>query len=68
MSDLNCYITTFNCGRELVDVDYFANNLFNGAKTDLPPDFIVLCLQEIAPIGYSFLGGSLLAPYFARIT
>ncbi|KAK5136701.1 hypothetical protein LTR08_002354 [Meristemomyces frigidus] len=67
MSDLNCYITTFNCGRSLIDVDYFAANLFNGAP-DLPPDFIVLCLQEIAPLGYSFLGGSMLAPYFARFT
>ncbi|TKA75905.1 hypothetical protein B0A55_07205 [Friedmanniomyces simplex] len=66
--DLNSYITTFNCGRKLIDVDYFSANLYNGLKTDLPPDLIVLCLQEIAPLGYSFLGGSLLAPYLARFT
>ncbi|KAK4544742.1 hypothetical protein LTR36_003991 [Oleoguttula mirabilis] len=66
MADLNCYITTFNCGRSLINVDYFAANLFHGLKTELPPDFIVLCLQEIAPIGQSFVGGSLLTPYFAR--
>ncbi|KAK5707035.1 hypothetical protein LTR17_021071 [Elasticomyces elasticus] len=66
MADLNTYITTFNCGRKLIDVDYFASNFFNGLKTDLPPDLIVLCLQEIAPLGYSFLGGSMLAPYLAR--
>ncbi|KAK5726122.1 hypothetical protein LTR17_013024 [Elasticomyces elasticus] len=66
MADLNTYVTTFNCGRKLIDVDYFASNLFNGLKTDLPPDLIVLCLQEIAPLGYSFLGGSMLAPYLAR--
>lgn len=66
MADLNCYITTFNCGRSLVDVDYFAANLFNGLKNDLPPDLIVLSLQEIALLGYSFLGGSWLAPYFAH--
>ena len=68
MSDLNCYITTFNCGREVVNIDYFASNFFNGAKLELPPDFIVLCLQEVAPLGYSFLGGSLLAPYYACFT
>lgn len=66
MADLQCYITTFNCGRTLIDTDYFAANLFNALKPELPPDFIVLCLQEIAPIGQSFLGGSLLTPYFAR--
>jgi len=66
MTDLNCYITTFNCGRKLIDVDYFATHLFNGLSTNLPPDLIVFCLQEIAPLGYSFLGGSLLAPYLAR--
>ncbi|KAK0887972.1 hypothetical protein LTR02_016740 [Friedmanniomyces endolithicus] len=66
MADLQSYITTFNCGRKLIDVDYFAANLYNGLKTDLPPDLIVICLQEIAPLGYSFLGGSLLEPYLAR--
>ncbi|KAK5123748.1 hypothetical protein LTR85_002384 [Meristemomyces frigidus] len=66
MAELNCYITTFNCGRSLINTDYFAANLFDGLKSELPPDFIVLCLQEIAPIGQSFLGGSLLTPYFAR--
>lgn len=68
MSDLNCYIATFNCGRNLVDVDYFASNFFNGLKTNLPPDLVVLSLEEIAPIGYSFLGGSFLVPYFVRLT
>ena len=68
MADLSCYITTFNCGRTLLAVDYFAANFFNGINTNLPPDLIVLALQEIAPIAYGFLGGSLLAPYFARYT
>ncbi|KAK3715160.1 hypothetical protein LTR37_007370 [Vermiconidia calcicola] len=68
MADLNCYITTFNCGRSLIDVDYFAANLFNGLQTNLPPDLVVLSLQEIAPIGYSFLGGSMLTPYLTRFT
>ena len=66
MTDLNCYITTFNCGRSLIDVDYFAANFFNGLKSNLPPDLVVLALEEIAPIAYCFVGGSLIAPYFAR--
>lgn len=66
--DLNCYIATFNCGRKLIDVDYFATNFFAALTTNLPPDLIVLALEEIAPIGYSFLGGSYLAPYFSRFT
>lgn len=68
MTDLNCYIATFNCGRKLIDVDYFANNFFAALTTNLPPDLVVLALEEIAPIGYSFLGGSFLAPYFSRFT
>ena len=63
--ELNVYVTTFNCGRSLIDVDYFAAHLFP-QTLDLPPDLLVLCLEETAPIAYSFLGGSLLAPYFAR--
>ena len=69
MGDLNCYITTFNCGRKPVNIDFFAHHLLNGlVKNSAPPDLIVLCLQEIAPIGYSFLGGSFLTPYFLAFT
>ena len=67
MSDLNCHVTTFNAGREEIHIDYFASSLYASFKSGiLPPDLIVLALQEIAPIGFSFLGGSLLAPYFSR--
>lgn len=66
MADLNCYIATFNCGRTLVDIDHFAANLFDGLKSSLPPDLVVLALEEIAPIAYSFLGGNWLEPYFGR--
>ena len=31
------------------------------------PDVVAISLQEIAPIAYSFLGGSYLTPYFDRI-
>lgn len=67
MADLTCHVTTFNAGREDIHIDYFASSLYATFKSGaLPPDLIVLALQEIAPIGFSFLGGSLLAPYFSR--
>ncbi|GIZ45584.1 hypothetical protein CKM354_000874300 [Cercospora kikuchii] len=67
MGDLHCHITTFNAGREEIHTDYFASSLYSSFKTGIiPPDLIVLALQEIAPIGFSFLGGSLLTPYFGR--
>ena len=66
MSNLNCYVATFNCGRSLLDVDHFAASFFDGIKSQLPPDLVVLALEEIAPIAYSFLGGEWLDPYFAR--
>ena len=62
MSSLNAYVLTFNCGRELVKPPVFAPHLFRVASS--APDLLVLCLQEIAPIGYAFLGGSFLSPYF----
>ncbi|KAF2485109.1 putative inositol 5-phosphatase [Neohortaea acidophila] len=68
MAELNCYLMTFNCGRTLVDTNFFAAHFFHGLQTNLPPDFIVLCLEEIAPIAQSFLGGSFLTPYFTRLT
>jgi hypothetical protein len=67
MSNLTAHITTFNCGRALPSTTHLANELFS-TSTTLPPDLIVLCLQEIAPIGYAFLGGSFLAPYFSQIS
>ncbi|KAM3416651.1 DNase I-like protein [Cercospora zeina] len=67
MGDLHCHITTFNAGREEIHTDYFASSLYSSFKAaTIPPDLIVLALQEIAPIGFSFLGGSLLTPYFSR--
>ncbi|RMY04683.1 hypothetical protein D0866_15302, partial [Hortaea werneckii] len=70
MADLNVYLTTFNCGRKPVNIDYFSHFLFDGLSKSnpLPPDLLVLSLQEIAPIAYGFLGGTLLTPYFARFT
>ncbi|EME45386.1 hypothetical protein DOTSEDRAFT_170750 [Dothistroma septosporum NZE10] len=66
-SDLNIHITTCNAGRELIDIDYFASSLYTTLKPGtLPPDLIVLSLQEIAPLGHCFLGGRLLAPYLSH--
>ena len=64
-ASLDLYILTFNCGRNVVQSDALAEHLLNAlpAGTSLP-DILVLCLQEIAPIGYAFLGGSFLTPYF----
>lgn len=67
MSSLTAHITTFNCGRTLPSTSHLANELFSNSPS-LPPDLIVLCLQEIAPIGYAFLGGSFLAPYFSKFS
>lgn len=67
MADLNTYQVTFNCGRNFIDTAYFAANLFKGlSKPGGPPDLIVLSLQEVAPISYSFLGGSWLTPHLDR--
>ncbi|KAJ5637201.1 hypothetical protein N7490_007080 [Penicillium lividum] len=68
MEDLNIYILTSNCARTLIDVDLFADHFFDALSADArglgAPDLIVLSLQEIAPIAYSFLGGAYLTPYF----
>ena len=67
MSSLNVSVLTFNCGRELVNPPVFAEHLSKTAFTPQPPDLIIVSLQEIAPIAYSFLGGSFLASYFNKL-
>ncbi|KAG0156036.1 hypothetical protein PDIDSM_3212 [Penicillium digitatum] len=67
MDTLGIYVLTFNCARNFVDVDVFADHFFDalpasGAGSSAP-DLIFLSLQEIAPIAHSFLGGSYLFPY-----
>ncbi|KAF2725376.1 DNase I-like protein [Polychaeton citri CBS 116435] len=66
---LSVYLATFNCGRKPVDVDFFSSYFFSALSPPrLQPDFIVLCLQEIAPLSYSFLGGSFLTTYFTHLS
>ncbi|CBY02078.1 hypothetical protein IAQ61_006663 [Plenodomus lingam] len=63
------YLVTFNCARELVDPQSLAPCFFDALPKEAPvPDLIAISLQEIAPIAYSFLGGSYLKPYFDRLT
>ncbi|KAI8939178.1 hypothetical protein NX059_005010 [Plenodomus lindquistii] len=63
------YLVTFNCARELVDPQSLAPSFFDALPKNAPvPDLIAISLQEIAPIAYSFLGGSYLKPYFDRLT
>ena len=59
MSSLNIRLLTYNCARNFIDPPVFAPYIF--ASTS---DILVLSLQELAPIGYTFLGGSFLTPYF----
>jgi hypothetical protein len=64
---LNAYILTFNCARNLIHTDRFAEHLFDvlPASTTTAPEILVLSLQEVAPIYYAFLGGSFLVPYLS---
>lgn len=67
MASLEAYVVTFNCARELVNPNVFAHHFFNGMGGPKAPDIIIVSLQEIAPIAYSFLGGSYLEPHFEKI-
>ena len=65
MAALSLYLVTFNCGRAIIHPDIFAPYLFEALpQPQHLPDILVLSLQEIAPIGHSFLGGFFLTPYF----
>ncbi|KAL9586875.1 MAG: hypothetical protein Q9212_000619 [Teloschistes hypoglaucus] len=64
ISSLNILTVTFNCGRQFIRPEIFGRHLCNAFPDSHSPDIIVLCLQEVAPIAYSFLGGSYVVPYF----
>ncbi|KAI4182242.1 MAG: hypothetical protein L6R41_006103 [Letrouitia leprolyta] len=63
---LEILVVTFNCGRQLLRPEIFAQRLSDELSGSQRPDILVLSLQEIAPIAHSFLGGSYLAPYLLR--
>ena len=60
-------VLTFNCARELVKPEVFGRHIFGALPRSLPPEILIISLQEIAPIAYSFLGGSFLVPYFDSV-
>jgi hypothetical protein len=63
------YLLTFNTARNPVDPQSLAPSFFDALPKGAPlPDIVAISLQEIAPIAYSFLGGSYLKPYFDRVT
>lgn len=65
MANISIYLLTFNCARTLVQPHTLAPHIFDALPQNVStPDILVLSLQEIAPIAYSFLGGSFLTPYF----
>ncbi|KAI4128750.1 MAG: hypothetical protein LQ347_004052 [Umbilicaria vellea] len=67
MASLSILNVTFNCARELIQPEAFARHLANVLPKPRGPDILVFSLQELAPIAYSFLGGSLLVPYYKRV-
>ena len=67
MEHVKVYVVTFNCGRELIRPDVFASHISSVLSSPQPPDLVLFCLQEIAPIAYAFLGGSYLLPYFNQV-
>ncbi|KAL9130631.1 MAG: hypothetical protein Q9217_001245 [Psora testacea] len=69
MPTLTAYVLTYNCGRRLTVPHKLASHLFSALPSPSPPpEILVFCLQEVAPIAYSFLGGSYLLPYLERFT
>jgi len=67
MADLDCCFLTFNCGRKEINSAYFAQCLYDAlSKHEAPPDIVVFSLQEMAQLGYAFLGGSFITPNFKR--
>ncbi|CAK7267560.1 hypothetical protein SEPCBS57363_002649 [Sporothrix epigloea] len=70
---LDLLLLTFNCAKAEINVPEFAGHLQHALSshsvasnaTSLP-DLVVFSLQEIAPLGYAFVGSYLLSPYLTR--
>lgn len=66
---LELYILTFNCARTIIDPSLLGPGLFHALpENGRLPDLVQFSLQEVAPIAYSFLGGSWLSPYYDQLT
>lgn len=66
MPSVDVFTVTFNAGRAHIDPPTFARHLDNALPRSKAPEILILSLQEIAPIGYSFLGGYFLTSYFEK--
>lgn len=66
MPSVDVFTVTFNAGREYINPLTFARHLVNALPRPKTPEILVLSLQELAPIAYSFLGGSFLTSYFEK--
>ena len=67
MGPLELYLVTFNCARNLIDPKAFGHTLFDALPSRQLPDILAISLQEVAPIGYAFLGGSYITNYLDRV-
>ena len=67
MSHIKTYTITFNCGRQEASPSVFASHLFSALEnTQQAPELLILCLQEVAPLANSFLGGLHLQRYLVK--
>ncbi|KAL9107821.1 MAG: hypothetical protein Q9227_007336 [Pyrenula ochraceoflavens] len=67
METLSLYLLTFNCARTYIQPALFSEHLFSALPASSSiPDIFVLSLQELAPIGPAFLGGSFVTPYLNK--
>lgn len=66
MPSVDVFVVTYNAGREHINPLTFAQHLENALPRSKAPEILVLSLQEVAPIAYSFLGGSFLTSYFEK--
>ncbi|KAF4970433.1 hypothetical protein FZEAL_10034 [Fusarium zealandicum] len=65
---LDLLYLTFNCEKTFLNVPVFASHLQTALRQNATglPDIVVLSLQEVAPLAYSFIGGYFLNSYLAR--
>lgn len=63
---LDLFVLTYNCAHNAIDVPSLSSTLFNAV--DYVPDLLIISLQEMSPLSHGLIGGSLLSPFFSRIS
>ncbi|KFY18133.1 hypothetical protein V491_04850, partial [Pseudogymnoascus sp. VKM F-3775] len=63
---LDLFVLTYNCAHNAIDVPSLSSTLFNAV--DHAPDLLIISLQEMSPLSHGLIGGSLLSPFFSRIS